>query len=103
MIPCSFTPLTRNIVTGVLLRRRALRKRSWRFWFLSDTLASCSWRRIPLGGACAPLLFILAAAICGKAPHRSRAKPSPVAFGIIGQSQKLQFAVQGRALHADEG
>jgi len=24
--------------------RRALRKISWRFWFLSDTFASCFWR-----------------------------------------------------------
>src|SRR5687768_4255502 len=35
MMPWSFTPLTRNMVTGVLVRRSVLRNMSWRLLTLS--------------------------------------------------------------------
>src|SRR5215203_5637562 len=38
MMPWSFTPLTRNMVTGVLVRRSVLRNMSWRLLTLSAIL-----------------------------------------------------------------
>src|SRR4051812_917454 len=44
-IPWSLTPLTRNIVTGVLERRSALRNRSWR-----EVCLSAIGRSFVIGG-----------------------------------------------------
>src|ERR1700761_1397262 len=38
--PCNFTPLTRNMVSGVLVLRTEFRKVSWRFCFFSADMAS---------------------------------------------------------------
>src|SRR3954447_5129284 len=93
MIPCSFTPFTRNMVTEVLLRRRLLRNMSCRLLTLSGIALSfrvilAAVRRAHYHGVPArakkgmQLLAPLPARVC--------------------KAERLQLAVQRRALHADE-
>src|SRR5262245_61807839 len=45
-MPWSFTPFTRNTVTGVLFFRMALRKTSWTFWDFSAVIGASSRCRV---------------------------------------------------------
>src|SRR5205085_4963298 len=93
MIPCSFTPFTRNMVTGVLLRRRLLRNMSCRLLTLSGIALSF---RVIL--AAVRTAHYHAGWACAKKPIRLFA-PLPAR---IRQAQRLQLPVQRGALHADE-
>src|SRR4029450_3859318 len=47
MMPCSFTPFTKNIVTGILLLRMLFKKTSWTLcdFSLAMCFVLCSWGR----------------------------------------------------------
>src|SRR5690606_13152204 len=84
-IPCSLTPLTRNIVTGVFSRRRLLRNRSCKLAALAPALA-------PALATGAEAAFVSAAGL-GSAAGRGRA----VSFSLV---IRLTPFVGGRLLRA---
>src|SRR3954468_24053564 len=88
MMPWSLTPFTRNMVTGVLVRLRLFRNMSCRLLTLSGIALSfwSYWRRA------AP-------------PHITGQRVAPLFAPLptgVGEAERLQLAVQRRALHPDE-
>src|SRR5688572_17887074 len=104
MMPWSFTPLTRNMVTGVLVRRRVFRNMSWRLLTLSAICSSpgsgpngIASLNITHGGA----MRIHGGRAAAPDGERSAPRLAPVPARVA-EAQRLQFAMQRRTLHADE-
>src|SRR5688572_29383786 len=102
MMPWSLTPLTRNMVTGVLVRRRVFRNMSWRLLTLS-AICSSPGPDPPSG-----LTFNITRRSAMRLPEALAGAGSASAALValfparLAESKRLQLAVQGRTLHADE-
>src|SRR5688500_18372679 len=105
MMPCSLTPLTRNMVTGGFERLRLLRNMSWRLLTLSAISFSPYWRIVARIGAGVRRLLVSS---WGARPLVSiswapKGRHSLALFALaVADAEGLQLAVQRRALHADE-
>src|SRR3954447_22691787 len=95
MMPWSFTPFTRNMVTGVFVRLSVLRNMSWRLLTLSAISHSPYWP---------------AASRCGSGRRRAisfqgRTRQQPLLVIVstgVADAERLQLPVKRRPLHADE-
>src|SRR5687767_6980877 len=103
MMPWSFTPLTRNMVTGVLVRRSVLRNMSWRLLtlsailFLPDPAPEDGKSQYHAGGREAT-----PANPCWRDGEIAGLSPLIPLAPRVAEAERLQLAVQRRALHADE-